>query len=134
MARKVMIVDDDHDLLKLLDIRLRINDFEPVVAADAVTAMTVACREQPDLILLDLGLPGGDGYLVMERLKAVDSLKRIPVIVVSARDAATNREKSLRAGAAAFFQKPFDSGELFQAIRTALGDERDRPDAGSHGA
>ena len=118
--KKILIVDDDEDLLKGLRVRLRAQNYATVFATDAVSAISQAKNENPDLILLDLGLPAGDGFLVMERLNNVDSLSSIPVIVLSARDAQANKERALKAGAKAFFQKPVDNDELLAALRTTL--------------
>ena len=65
-----------------------------------------ARKHMPDLIILDLGLPAGDGFSVMERLKVNDSLSLIPVIVLSARDLHANMDRALKSGAKAFLQKP----------------------------
>jgi DNA-binding response OmpR family regulator len=69
--------------------------------------------------LTDLGLPGGDGYLVMERLNRIPAQAMIPVIVVSARDVRGNQERVLRAGAKAFLQEPVDNAELLAVIRAS---------------
>jgi DNA-binding response OmpR family regulator len=118
---KILIVEDDQDTRQLLKIHLEANDYETAFAADAITAIAVAREERPDLILLDFGLPGGDGIVVMERLQIFPALAHIPVIVVSARDASPTGERSLVAGAVAFIQKPIDVEELLGAIRSALG-------------
>lgn len=115
--KKLLIVDDDEDLLRGLSIRLRANGYEIVRAADGIQAVSVAKKETPDLILLDIGLPGGDGYVVMERLKAMNATSQVPIIVVSARDPATDRQKALDAGAVAYFQKPVDNSLLLWAIQ-----------------
>jgi DNA-binding response OmpR family regulator len=119
--KKILIVDDDEDSVKGLRLRLRAHNFNTAVAMDAVSAISQAKNESPDLILLDLGLPAGDGFVVMERLANLDSLSSIPVIVLSARDPHVNRERALNAGAIAFFQKPADNDELLSAIHKALG-------------
>jgi DNA-binding response OmpR family regulator len=85
--------------------------------------MAVARQEVPDMVRLDLGLPGGDGFLVLERLRKMTEFVALPVIVLSARDPAANKERALKAGAVAFFQKPPDNRELLGAIRNALGEE-----------
>jgi DNA-binding response OmpR family regulator len=118
---KILIIEDDPDISGLLGLRLRQNDYETAFAADAVTAMTVARKERPDAILLDIGLPGGGGMVVMERLKAIAALAHVPVIVVSARDPASTEEHVLRAGAEAFLPKPIETERLLAAIRAALG-------------
>src|SRR5215211_8763670 len=94
-----------------------------VLRGRAISAVNQARKEHPDLILLDLMLPAGDGYLVMERLKAMPALEGIPVIVVSARDPVAEEERFIQSGADAFFRKPFDYDELLTAIELALGTE-----------
>jgi DNA-binding response OmpR family regulator len=119
-AAKILIVDDDQDIRRLLGIRLKSEGYETVFAFDAISAVNQARIERPDLILLDLMLPAGDGYLVMERLKAMPALEGVPVIVVSARDPQTEEERFVESGADAFFRKPFDREELLQAVRGVL--------------
>ena len=120
--KKILIVDDDVDLLRGLTIRLKANGYEVVSAADAIFAVSVALAEKPDLIILDLGLPGGDGFLIMDRLNKMAGTIGTPVIVLSARDVAVSKERAIKAGARAFFQKPADNDELLAAIRKALGE------------
>jgi DNA-binding response OmpR family regulator len=117
---KILIIEDDVDLQRGLNIRLRAANYDTAFAADAVMALSIAKKEAPDLILLDLGLPGGDGFLVLDRMKNIASLACTPVIVVSARDPLANKERALKAGAEAFFQKPVDNQELMKAIQRAL--------------
>lgn len=122
-AKKILIIDDDEHLLLGLAAKLKANGYAVVSAMDGVAAMAVARQELPDLILLDLGLPAGDGFLILERLKAMTDLMSTPVIVLSARDPINNKERALRAGAIAYFQKPPDNREFLAAIRHALGEE-----------
>jgi DNA-binding response OmpR family regulator len=120
-GEKILIVDDDQDIRRLLGVRLKAKGYEAVFAGDAISAVNQARHERPDLILLDLGLPAGDGYVVMERLKAMPALEGIPVIVISARDPLVEEEHLAEAGADSFFRKPFDYDELVVAIGRALG-------------
>jgi len=117
---KILIVDDDPYLRRALKVRLRANHYDTVHASDGCSAIAVAQREQPNLIILDLGLPAGDGFVVLQRLQDSDALSNIPVIVLSARDAQANEQRALQAGATAFFQKPADNSELLQVIRATL--------------
>lgn len=117
---KILIVDDDPDLRRALKIRLRANHYDTVQASDGYSAISVAQKEQPNLIILDLGLPAGDGFVVLKRLQDSDALSTIPVIVLSARDPQSNEQQTLAAGAAAFFQKPADNNELLDVIRATL--------------
>ena len=121
MSKKILIVDDDADIRELLNIRLRKSGYETAFAVDGISAISAARRENPDLILLDLGLPGGEGYTVMERMKAIASLGWVPVVVVSARDPGTNRQRAIDAGAKAFLEKPIDMDALLTTIERELG-------------
>jgi DNA-binding response OmpR family regulator len=117
---KILIVDDDANLRRALKIRLRANHYDTVQASDGYSAIAVAQKEQPNLIILDLGLPAGDGFVVLERLRDSDTLSSIPVIVLTARDPQSNKQQTLQAGATAFFQKPVDNSELLAVIRESL--------------
>ena len=128
MSQKtILIVDDDPDVRLGLHIRLKANQYNIIFAADGMASIAQARRHLPDLIILDLGLPAGDGFSVLERLRANDSLSLIPVIVVSARDVTANMDRALRAGAKAFLQKPVDNAQLLSVIRKVLGEKDDTP-------
>jgi DNA-binding response OmpR family regulator len=123
MSQKtILIVDDDPDVRLGLHVRLKANHYNVIFAADGMASIAEARKHKPDLIVLDLGLPAGDGFSVMERLKANDGLSLIPVIVVSARDRDANMDRALKAGAKAFLQKPVDNAELLRVIRQVLGE------------
>jgi two-component system KDP operon response regulator KdpE len=117
---KILVVDDDPDLVRALRLRLRANDYDIATACDGYSAIASAQKERPDLIVLDLGLPAGDGFVVLDRLQNSDVLSGIPVIVLSARDPQNNEQRALKAGAAAYFQKPADNEELLSVIRVSL--------------
>ena len=118
--KKILIVDDNEDVSKGLRVIFRAHDYATILATDAVAAISQAKTENPDLIVLDLGLPAGDGYVVMERLSNIESLASIPVIVFTARDEASHKERSIQAGAKAFFQKPVEPQVLLAAIQQVL--------------
>jgi two-component system KDP operon response regulator KdpE len=120
VKRKILVVDDDPDLLKALRLRLRANDYDIATAGDGYSAIATAQKERPDLVVLDLGLPVGDGFVVLERLQKSNALSGVPVIVLSARDPQGNEERALKAGATAYFQKPADNEELLNVIRVSL--------------
>jgi two-component system KDP operon response regulator KdpE len=124
---RILLVDDDPDLLRALRLRLRANNYEVTTASDGYAAIAAAQKERPALIILDLGLPVGDGFVVLNRLQNSDVLAGIPVIVLSARDPQNNEERALKAGAAAFFQKPADNDELLNVIRVSLGPATAQP-------
>jgi DNA-binding response OmpR family regulator len=120
--KKILIIDDDQHLLLGLTARLKANGYRVITSMDAVSAISVARRAIPDLVILDLGLPAGDGFLVLERMRGLPDLVSIPVIVLSARDPAQNKQRALDDGAVAFFQKPPENHEFLAAIRQALGE------------
>ena len=121
-GRKILIVEDDVDIRSLIDLRLRSAGYATAWAGDAIAALARARRESPDAIVLDLGLPGGDGFVVMERLRSMSPLSHIPVVVLTARDPSTSRDRALATGAAAFLEKPIDADALLTAIRDAIGE------------
>jgi DNA-binding response OmpR family regulator len=118
--KHILIVDDDPDQRLGLHIRLKANNFSTSFAADAMTSIVEARKHVPDLIILDLGLPAGDGFVVMDRLKNITQLASVPVVVVSARSVEPNRERALQAGAKAYLRKPVDNDELLAVIHLAL--------------
>ena len=124
---KIMIVDDDQDLLRGLNIRLNASGYKVVFASDAIMAISVVRKEEPDLIILDIGLPGGDGFKVMERLSVMANLATIPIIILTGQDSFGNEERALTGGAKAFLQKPVDNDLLLSTIRKALGHDIETP-------
>ena len=119
--KTILIVDDNAGTRLVLSARLNAHHYHTVFAADAIQAMSVALKEQPDAILLDLGLPGGNGLMVLQRLKANTSLGGIPVIIVTAEDPLVAEARTSEAGAVAFLQKPVDQDKLMAAVQLALG-------------
>ncbi len=121
VSKKILLVDDDPEMRLALGVRLKHHQFEVFSAGDGVAAISEARKHMPDLILLDLGLPAGDGFTVIERLKQNELLSHIPIIVISGRDRLASRDRSLAAGARLFLQKPVSNVELLTAIQQTLG-------------
>jgi DNA-binding response OmpR family regulator len=119
--QKILLIDDDRNYLKFTTIQLRDAGYTVVAAVDAVQAMSTALRERPALVLLDLGLPGGGGLAVLERLQLNLELAGVPVIIVTARDANSNRELVLKAGARLLLQKPVETRVLLESIQSIIG-------------
>ena len=115
-----MIVEDDRDQMLGLTVRLKANGYQVFCAADGTTAFTQVSKVLPDLIILDIGLPAGDGFKVIEWLAGLANTVTIPVIVLSGRDPTQTRERVLRMGVKAFFQKPADNDALLSAIHEIL--------------
>jgi DNA-binding response OmpR family regulator len=117
---RILIVDDDPEMRLALQVRLKANNYDVAVAVDGVSGISETRKHMPDLILLDLGLPAGDGFTVLERLAMNDSLAHIPVVVLSGRDRAANCDRALKAGARVFLQKPVRNSDLLSTINQVL--------------
>jgi DNA-binding response OmpR family regulator len=119
--KKILVVEDDADVRLGYQVLLKANNYDTFFAGDAVDAISEARKHEPDLIILDLGLPAGDGFTVLERFRAMLSLSMIPVIVVSARPVHMNKERAMKAGVKAFVQKPWNDDELLGMITQLVG-------------
>ena len=120
--KKVLVIEDDHDVRLGYHILLKANHCDTFLAADGVSAISEALKHRPDLTILDLGLPGGDGFTVLECFRTSTYLSALPVIVVSGREQHGTRERALKAGAKAYLQKPWNDYELLGTIRKLLGE------------
>jgi len=117
MAKKILIVDDELDILEVLAFRLKKAGYEISTAVDGQKALDRIKKEVPDLLLLDLRLPGMDGYEVCKHLKATDKWKNIPIIMITA-SSIMKVEKAVRKfNVEGFLIKPFNYEELLEKIK-----------------
>lgn len=105
MTKKVLVVDDDKDFVRLMVVWLKAEGLEVVVAMDCMSCISVARRENPDLIVLDIGMPAGDGFVALERLRGLVHLAGVPIVVASGREAAICQPKCMAAGADDYVEK-----------------------------
>ena len=124
-APRVLVVEDDEDIAQALQRSLRMEGYEVNAVGDGSSALEHARSFAPDLVILDLGLPGIDGLDVARSLRADDD---IPILILTARDALEARVEGLDAGADDYLVKPFERQELLARMRAAL---RRRPPRGS---
>lgn len=117
---RILIVDDDHVFLTLVQGLLQGTGHRLEFAADALQATGLAIRERPDLILLDLQLPGGDGLTILKRLKSNSHTRNIPVVIVSASDPSIASSEASQLGAAAYLSKPITRAGLLATIEQVL--------------
>lgn len=117
---KILIVDDALDSWRLLNTILKAHDFHPIWAADGMQAIAAARLHQPLAILLDLCIPGRDGFLVLERLKSNRFVRHIPVIAVTARDRQEAEEQPRCLGAVDYVLKPIQGDVLMTILRIVL--------------
>jgi two-component system OmpR family response regulator len=122
--RRVLVVDDEDNVTHLVSSALRFDGFETITADNGTSALVAVAENDPDLIVLDVMMPGLDGLGVLHNLRSAGS--QIPVIFLTARDAATDRIGGLRAGADDYVVKPFSIEELLARVHAVL--RRSAPD------
>jgi DNA-binding response OmpR family regulator len=120
-GRRILIVDDDAFIRRPLEFILREEGYEPVSAADADEGMRSIERQAPDLIVLDVMMPGKDGLTLCSELKGDPRYAAIPILLLSARGQENDRQKGLALGAAEFLTKPYSPHEFKRCVRELLG-------------
>ena len=118
--KKILIVDDERDIVKALKIRLQHNGYNIVVAFDGAQGIFMAHKEKPSLILLDIRMPAGDGFSVAEKLKQSSQTERIPIIFLTGSPERNAEERAMELGARFYIKKPYDPEELLDAVRRAM--------------
>jgi len=119
---KILVVEDNPHNLELIKIVLEKDGFEVIKAEDGLRAIEEARLHHPDLIMMDMQLPGIDGYETTRRLKADKELSKIPVLAVTAYALPGDEEKALKAGCSGYIPKPIDTRKLSKTIREVLED------------
>ncbi|MBT8484562.1 MAG: response regulator [Phycisphaerales bacterium] len=120
MCDRILVVDDDASIARALSIRLEAAGYDVTHAADGAAGLDVARTQPPALILLDIRMPGLDGFDVNRALKEDPALADIPVVFLSANVRDSTRQKALAAGAAAFLAKPYDAAMVLKTIARLL--------------
>lgn len=118
--KKILIVEDDVDINKALRIRLKAAGYDVCSAEDGLQGLGTAVRERPDVMVLDISMPAGDGFSIVERIRDYTDLPKVPFIVLTASKRTDLREKAKELGAAGYFEKPYESGALIEAIGQAV--------------
>ena len=121
---RILVIDDSPTIVALLKRMLIQNDYAPIEALDAERGLELAFSEQPDLIFLDIVLPGMDGFSALRTLKRDPRTRHIPVVMISGNEQATEQFYVQRIGADDFMKKPFSRAEVFLRIERLLDPER----------
>jgi CheY-like chemotaxis protein len=116
--KKILVVDDEQDMAMALKVRLKANGYNVVFASDSIQAFTIANKENPDLIILDIMIPGGGGFVVAERLKQSPATHHIPIIFLTGIQG--GQERAYKLGASGYLMKPYQPEELMETIDNAL--------------
>lgn len=118
--KTVLMVEDDPKIALAFGVRLKSMGYTVHTASDAISAVMQVRKAKPDVAVLDISLPGGDGFLVAERMNRMIDTAATPIIFITASQRPDLRERAMRAGAVAFLQKPFQATTLADAIESAL--------------
>jgi len=117
---KILLIDDHDSVLKLLDAILKVRNYDVRYASSGPEGLEKAQTEKPDLVLLDVMMPGMDGFKVCQALKQMEATRDIPVVFLTARGEETDREMGQRVGGQGFIKKPFRSVDLMDTITALL--------------
>ena len=119
-SQQVLVVDDDQDIARGTDLRLRSAGYKTLCAHSGERGLSLAAKEHPDAIVLDVRMPGMDGLTVLSRLREREDTRRIPVVMLSA--SLRDQQKGLDAGAHVFLPKPYRGRMLVEAVQNAIAD------------
>jgi two-component system, OmpR family, phosphate regulon response regulator PhoB len=117
----ILVADDEEDLRELVSYRLSRSGYEVVEAVDGQEALELATERTPDLMVLDVMMPRLDGYELTRRVREQDSLRNVPVILLTARSQETDVSRGFDVGADDYLKKPFNPDELVARVRAVLG-------------
>lgn len=117
---RILVIDDEVDFVKMLQARLQIEGYDVLTAGDGIKGIQIARLERPDLIILDIMMPGMDGHMVCDMLKKSTVTWQIPVIYLTARSGLADEALALEKGAKYFLTKPFNPNVLMEMVRSAI--------------
>ena len=117
---KILVVDDEQDIVRILMMRLRSAGYDVVTANTGAVAVRMAEMTAPDLLILDIGMPDGDGHIVANHLQKNAKTSRIPIIFLTARTSEKDRMQAYQAGVCRYLTKPFKTDELLSTVSRAL--------------
>ena len=121
--KKILVVEDDQKIAMALVVRLKANGYEVIAAFDAVAGVQMAVKHRPDLVILDISMPAGNGFDVAAQIQNLAPTVGTPMIFITASSRPDFVTRAAELGAVAFIRKPFKDGELIADVRHALGED-----------
>ncbi len=120
MGKKILVVDDEADIREIIQARLISNGYEIIAAEDGFIALSLAKREKPDLIILDIVMPRMDGYSALRELRKDNETADIPVLILSVKEKDKMEDMFYFQNISDYIEKPFDSEELLEKVKRIL--------------
>jgi two-component system cell cycle response regulator len=124
MGKRILVVDDDPTSLKLLDLILNKEGYQVMTASNGLEALRKARLESPDLLILDVMLPGFDGFEICHRLRTEPATATMPIMMLSSKQQKSDQDAASKVGANAFLSKPVDRTALLTKVAELLGDQK----------
>ncbi len=124
MAKKIMVVDDEPYIARVIKFKLEQEGYLVIAANDGQSGLQKIKEEKPDLILLDVMMPGLSGYEVCQKIKEDAELAGIPVVILTAKGQERDREQGLTMGASDYITKPFSPNRLLELVKNMIGDAK----------
>ena len=121
--KKILVVDDERDVVKAVTIRLQTAGYEVVSAYDGARGVFAVHKEKPDLVILDIRMPAGDGFSIAQELKESAQTSHIPILFLTGSPEISAEQKAEKVGGRFYIKKPYDPEELLDAVRRALEDQ-----------
>ena len=118
--KRILVVDDERDFVEMIKFRLEANGYEVIAAFDGIQGVAFAKRKKPDLILLDVMMPAGGGYLTCERLHMHPLTRSIPIIFLTAKSQLDDVAKAYSVGGKYYLTKPYEPELLLETVKKAL--------------
>lgn len=118
--KKILVVEDDQDIVEALSLRLEAAGYEVIKAYDVILGTMAAINSKPDLAILDVSMPGGNGLILAERIKENPEVANMPFLFITASKKPEIREQAMALGASGFIEKPYDAKELMDMVESTL--------------
>jgi two-component system alkaline phosphatase synthesis response regulator PhoP len=124
MPKKIMVVDDEPYIARVIKFKLEQEGYTVISANDGITGLTKIKEEKPDMVLLDVMMPGMSGYEVCQKIKGDAELAGIPVVILTAKGQERDREQGFSMGASDYITKPFSPNRLLELVKSIIGEAK----------
>ena len=124
MDKKILVIEDDPATLRLMDYTLRHEGYQVLKASNGLEGMRKVQDEEPDLIILDVMLPGMDGFEICHRLRSEPDTAQLPILMLSAKAQTTDKDTGLKVGANDYLAKPADPSEIVRRVGSLLAQKK----------